>query len=231
MKLTILDSLQPEQAFPPSHKALREPDGLLAIGGCLSEERLLNAYRNGIFPWYNQGEPILWWSPNPRLALAPDNLIISRSLQKTLRKNIFSVTFDQAFDEVICACAKPRKDMTGTWITKDIAEAYNALHKSGYAHSVEAWLNGALVGGLYGIALGRVFFGESMFHVKTDASKVVFANLVKQLKTWDYKLIDCQVHTQHLASFGAINYERTKFIELLNQYCDVPPNSSAWRPQ
>ena len=231
MRLTVLDSRQPGQAFPPPHKALTEPDGLLAIGGCLSKERLLTAYRHGIFPWYNKGEPILWWSPNPRLALAPENLIISRSLHKTLRKNTFTVTFDHAFTEVITACAEPRKEGTGTWITEDIAQAYNALHKSGYAHSVEAWLNGQLVGGLYGIALGRVFFGESMFHIKTDASKVVFASLVKQLEAWNYQLIDCQVHTAHLASFGAINYDRNHFIELLNQYCDLPPDSSAWQSQ
>ena len=148
-----------------------------------------------------------------------------------MRKNTFTVTFDHAFTEVITACAEPRKEGTGTWITEDIAQAYNALHKSGYAHSVEAWLDGQLVGGLYGIALGRVFFGESMFHIKTDASKVVFASLVKQLEVWNYQLIDCQVHTTHLASFGAINYDRNYFIELLNKYCDLPPNSSAWQSQ
>jgi leucyl/phenylalanyl-tRNA--protein transferase len=229
MQLTVLDPYNPEQDFPALNKALREPDGLLAIGGCLSKKRLLNAYRHGIFPWFNPDEPILWWSPDPRLVLFPDKLIISRSLRKTLRKNIFSVTFDQAFSEVIAACAEPRKGSAGTWITEDIALAYNQLHQSGFAHSAEAWLDGELVGGLYGVALGRVFFGESMFHTRTDASKVAFAFLVEQLKAWDYQLIDCQVHTSHLASFGAVYCDRDHFIKLLNEYCDIPANKSAWR--
>ena len=228
MQLTILDPQQPEQDFPALSKALREPDGLLAIGGCLSKIRLLNAYRRGIFPWYNYDEPILWCSPNPRLVLFPDKLIVSRSLRKTLRKNSFSVTYDQAFNKVIAACAEPRNASSGTWITEDIAQAYNELHISGYAHSAEAWLAGELVGGLYGVALGRVFFGESMFHTKTDASKVVFASLVEQLKAWGYQLIDCQVHTTHLASFGAENCDRKQFAKLLNQYCDLPANQAAW---
>lgn len=222
MQLTVLDANNPGQDFPPVNKALREPDGLLAVGGCLSKQRLLNAYRHGIFPWYNPGEPILWWSPDPRLVLFPDQLIVSRSLRKTMRKNIFSITFDQAFNEVITACAKPRKDAAGTWITEEINRAYNELHSLGIAHSAEAWLDGELVGGLYGIALGQVFFGESMFHTKTDASKVVFATLVEQLKSLNYKLIDCQVHTRHLESFGAQEIDRSDFTKLLNQYCDVP---------
>jgi leucyl/phenylalanyl-tRNA--protein transferase len=229
MQLTILNPCDPGQDFPPVSKALREPEGLLAIGGCLSEQRLLNAYRRGIFPWYNPGEPILWWSPNPRLVLFPEQLIVSRSLRKTLRGNKFSITFDQAFGEVISACAEPRKDSTGTWITADIKRAYRALHQSGFAHSAEAWLNGELVGGLYGVAIGRVFFGESMFHTQTDASKVVFATLVEQLKAWDYQLIDCQVHTQHLASLGAANLNRRDFIKLLDQFCALPAHPSAWK--
>ena len=228
MRLTVLNPYDPEQDFPPISKALQEPDGLLAVGGCLSEQRLLNAYRHGIFPWYNPGEPILWWSPDPRLILLPDKLIISRSLRKTLRKNSFTVTFDQAFGDVIAACAEPRAESSGTWITADIEQAYNALHRSGFAHSAEAWQDGELVGGLYGVAMGRVFFGESMFHTRTDASKVVFASLVEQLKAWDYQLIDCQVHTQHLASFGAVNCDRNYFAKLLDQYCDVPADFSAW---
>jgi leucyl/phenylalanyl-tRNA--protein transferase len=228
MQLTVLDPNKPEQDFPTLNRALREPDGLLAIGGCLSKKRLLNAYRHGIFPWYNSDEPILWWSPDPRLVLFPDKLIISRSLRKTLRKKSFSVTFDQAFSEVIAACAEPRKESRGTWITGDIEQAYTELHKCGYAHSAEAWLDGELVGGLYGVALGRVFFGESMFHTRTDASKVVFARLVEKLKAWDFQLIDCQVHTAHLASFGAVNCSRNYFVKLLNQYCDAPANKSSW---
>lgn len=231
MQLTVLDPTNPEQDFPPADKALREPDGLLAVGGCLSKERLLNAYRHGIFPWYNPGEPILWWSPDPRLVLFPDQLIVSRSLRKTLRKNIFSITFDQAFNEVITACAEPRKEAAGTWITEEIKQAYNELHELGIAHSAEAWFNDELVGGLYGVALGQVFFGESMFHTKTDASKVVFATLVEQLKSWNYQLIDCQVHTRHLESFGAQEIDRAYFTKLLDQYCDVPADKSAWQSQ
>ncbi len=229
MQLTVLNPNNPEQDFPPVTKALREPDGLLAIGGCLSQSRLLNAYRHGVFPWYNPGEPILWWSPDPRLILFPDQLVISRSLRKTLRKAIFSVTFDQAFNEVITACADPRKDSTGTWITTAVNSAYNQLHKAGFAHSVETWQDDKLVGGLYGVALGQVFFGESMFHTQTDASKVAFATLVEQLQSWGYRLIDCQVHTRHLESFGARQIDRNAFIKLLDQYCDIPVKPSAWR--
>ncbi len=229
MRLTALDPYNPDQDFPPPHKALREPNGLLAHGGCLSQHRLLKAYRQGIFPWYNPGGPILWWSPNPRLVLFPDKLTISRSLQKTIRKNIFSITIDQAFDEVVACCAEPRKDAAGTWITADIYAAYNQLHQSGIAHSVEAWFGDELVGGLYGVALGQVFFGESMFHTKTDASKVAFASLVAQLKSWDYQLIDCQVHTRHLESFGAEEIDRDYFGELLDKYCGISAKPSAWR--
>ncbi|MGZ8158485.1 MAG: leucyl/phenylalanyl-tRNA--protein transferase [Methylobacter sp.] len=231
MQLTVLDPHNPEQDFPSVNKALREPDGLLAVGGCLSQNRLLKAYRRGIFPWYNPGEPILWWSPDPRLVLFPDKLVISRSLSKTLRKNIFSVTFDRAFDEVIAACSNPRKDAAGTWITAEINAAYNQLHQAGFAHSVEAWLGDELVGGLYGVALGQVFFGESMFHTRTDASKVAFVTLVQQLTSWGYQLIDCQVHTKHLESFGAQEIDRAYFTKLLDRYCDIPVNSSAWQVQ
>ncbi|MGZ8241665.1 MAG: leucyl/phenylalanyl-tRNA--protein transferase [Methylobacter sp.] len=229
MQLTILDPNNPEQDFPALNRALLEPDGLLAIGGCLSKNRLLNAYRHGIFPWFNPEDPILWWSPNPRLVLFPDKLYISRSLRKTMRKQIFTVTIDQAFDKVIAACAKPRKEGAGTWITKEINEVYNELHQLGIAHSAEAWLNDELVGGLYGVTLGRVFFGESMFHTKTDASKVVFASLVEQLKSWNYQLIDCQMHTPHLESLGAQEIDRNYFATLLDQYCDISANHSAWQ--
>ncbi|MGZ5026032.1 MAG: leucyl/phenylalanyl-tRNA--protein transferase [Methylobacter sp.] len=229
MHLTVLDPQNPKQDFPLAHQALREPDGLIAVGGCLSQHRLLNAYRHGIFPWYNPGEPILWWSPDPRLVLFPDKLVISRSLRKTMRKNIFSVTFDHAFSKVISACANPRKDTAGTWITAEVNAAYNQLHKAGFAHSVEAWIDDELVGGLYGVALGQVFFGESMFHTRTDASKVAFATLVQHLKSWDYQLIDCQVHTTHLEGFGAQEIDRDYFIKLLDQYCSSPAKSCAWQ--
>ena len=228
MQLTILDSHNSRQEFPPLTKAMKDPDGLLAAGGCLSTKRLLKAYRSGIFPWYSPGEPILWWSPNPRLILFPEQLKVSRSLRKTLRKNTLTFTVDSAFDQVIAACAKPRSYSEGTWISDDMQQAYCRLHQLGYAHSAEAWLNGELVGGLYGIALGKVFFGESMFHTYTDASKVVFVSLIEQLKLWGYQLIDCQVHSQHLESLGAINCERSEFISLLNRYCDEPADISAW---
>jgi len=229
MQLTVLDPRNPGQEFPALNKALKTPNGLIAVGGCLSTSRLINAYRHGIFPWYNQDEPILWWSPDPRLILFPNRLAISRSLRKTIRKKIFSITFDQAFSKVISACANTRKEGLGTWITDEINHAYNELHWLGIAHSVEAWLDGELVGGLYGLALGRVFFGESMFHSKTDASKVAFATLVEQLKAWGYQLIDCQVHTSHLVNFGAEAIDRNYYAQLLNQHCNKPVAQSAWQ--
>jgi len=229
MQLTVLNPKDPAQAFPSVEKALAEPDGLLAIGGCLSEKRLLNAYRHGIFPWFNAGEPILWWSPNPRTVLFPSNLIISRSLRKTLRQNRFLVTFDRAFGAVIAACAAPRaEEAQGTWITTGINQAYNRLHQAGFAHSVEAWSDGELVGGLYGVALGQVFFGESMFHTRTDASKVAFVVLIENLKDWGYQLVDCQIHSGHLASLGAEEIRRTDFINLLTNFCGLPVSEQAW---
>lgn len=228
MQLTILDPDNPEQEFPALEKALREPDGLLAVGGCLSVSRLLNAYRHGIFPWYNAGEPILWWSPDPRLVLFPEQVKVSRSLRKTIRKQKFSVSYDQAFDEVIAGCADIRKGSVGTWITRDISRAYKDLFRLGIAHSAEAWHEGRLVGGLYGIALGRVFFGESMFHTMTDASKVAFITLIEQLEAWGYQLIDCQVHTEHLESLGAVEIDRRDFVELLARYCEASVKGEAW---
>jgi len=231
MQLTVLDPRNAGQEFPPLNKALSTPNGLLAVGGCLSIDRLINAYRHGIFPWYNPDEPILWWSPDPRLVLFPHKLAVSHSLRKTIKRRIFSITFDQAFSQVIAACANSRKESIGTWITHEINDAYNELHRIGIAHSAEAWLDGELVGGLYGLALGQVFFGESMFHTKTDASKVAFATLVEQLISWDYQLIDCQVHTSHLVNFGAQDIDRNSFIQLLDRYCDSPAAKSAWRKQ
>ncbi|MBK8814347.1 MAG: leucyl/phenylalanyl-tRNA--protein transferase [Methylococcaceae bacterium] len=229
MQLTLLDPNNPEQNFPSVCDALSVPDGLLAVGGCLSKCRLLNAYRQGIFPWNSPDEPILWWSPNPRLVLFPDKLIVSRSLAKTIRKRTFEVTVDQAFSDVISACAQPRKDGAGTWITEGIFNAYRELHESGYAHSAEAWLNGELVGGLYGVAIGQIFFGESMFYSKSDASKVAFVTLVERLKCWGYRLIDCQVSTRHLLGLGAEEIARSEFSRLLAHYCELMPNASAWR--
>ena len=206
--------------FPDPQYALIEPDGLLAVGGDLSPARLLNAYRQGIFPWYSDGQPILWWSPNPRAVLFPDQLKISRSLRKSLRKQALRVTLDTAFAEVIEACSESRPDQEGTWITEEMKQAYIQLHRIGFAHSVECWEGESLVGGLYGVSMGKVFFGESMFTRLTDASKIAFAHLVEQLKDWEFGLVDCQVHTGHLASLGAEDIPREEFLDLLDTWCE-----------
>ncbi len=226
--LTVLSENLPEQPFPPLEMALTDPDGLLAMGGCLSPKRLLNAYRRGIFPWYSSGDPILWWSPDPRLIIFPHCVHISKSLRKTLRKNLYTVTFDQAFSKVIHACAQARKPDTGTWLSNDMRQAYIHMHNLGYAHSVETWHENKLVGGLYGIAIGQVFFGESMFHRQTDASKVAFVKLMHSLNDWGYRLVDCQVHTQHLVRLGAENIQRTDFQKLLDRYCPERVSKQAW---
>ncbi|MGR8933569.1 MAG: leucyl/phenylalanyl-tRNA--protein transferase [Gammaproteobacteria bacterium] len=228
MSPTFLDPNRPDQPFPPVQQALEYPNGLLAIGGCLSPQRIVNAYKHGIFPWYNPGEPFLWWSPNPRLVLFPDQLSISRSLGKTIRKQHFTVSFDADFAAVLKACAETRKAAQGTWITREMQQAYTLLHRLGIAHSVEAWQDGQLAGGLYGLALGRVFFGESMFYRRTDASKVAFVQLVQALKTCGYRLIDCQVRTEHLLSLGAEEIPRAGFVELLNRYCTEAPERTPW---
>ena len=228
MRLTILNPNTPEEDFPSLERALSDPNGLLAVGGCLSETRLITAYRQGIFPWYSEGDPILWWTPNPRMVLFPEELKVSTSLCKKSRKNIFEFTVDSAFDDVIDACADSRRD-SGTWISSEINQAYRQLHYAGIAHSAEVWINGELVGGLYGVAIGRVFFGESMFHFVTDASKVAFVQLVNKLKSWDYQLIDCQVYSNHLSSLGGKEIERTKFIQLLEQYCFASVHPAAWQ--
>ncbi len=229
MSITVLNPHTPEEAFPPVDQALKSPDGLLAAGGSLHAMRLLNAYRNGIFPWYNPGEPILWWSPDPRLVLFPDQLCVSRSLRKILKKNAMTITYDQDFSAVIKNCAAPRQDQMGTWISFEMQQAYIRLHQLGYAHSVEAWFDDELVGGLYGVAIGQVFFGESMFFKKSNASKIAFCHLVEQLQQWNYQLIDCQVETQHLYSLGAEKLNRSRFIELLKHYCPIPPHRDAWQ--
>ena len=200
--------------FPPAHYA--DPDGLLAVGGDLSPERLLLAYREGIFPWYSEYSPPLWWSPDPRLVLFPGELKISTSLQRVMRKERFRVTMDEAFLEVIERCASvKRRDGEGTWIVPEMVEAYHLLHRLGFAHSVESWQDGELSGGLYGVVMGRVFFGESMFAQRTDASKVAFVRLVQLLQRWQFALIDCQVTTAHLKRFGAREISRKEFLEHL----------------
>jgi leucyl/phenylalanyl-tRNA--protein transferase len=217
--------VQDALAFPPVEAALIQPNGLLAIGGDLSKERLLEAYRHGIFPWFNEGDPILWWSPNPRMVLFPSEFKISHSLRKILRNGVFEVKFDTAFEQVMRACASPRKGQAGTWILEEMITAYCDLHRIGYAHSVETWINGELVGGLYGMALGKMFYGESMFSRCTNASKIAIAYLCHQLERWNFGMIDCQMHTSHLASLGAREIPREEFIFRLKElihYADSP---------
>lgn len=228
--LPWLDPYDDSQPFPNPEHALKEPDGLLAVGGNLSPRRLLRAYRNGIFPWYAAGQPILWWSPNPRMVLFPDRVKISRSLRKTLRKRLFSVTLDQAFATVMQRCGESRRQDKGTWITPAISAAYRRLHELGYAHSAETWREGELVGGLYGVAVGRVFYGESMFSRMNDASKVALVALCQQLERWEFALIDCQMHTAHLQSLGAEAIPRRFFLELLRRFCPLPGGPpGAWQ--
>lgn len=218
--------------FPDVELALREPDGLLAIGGDLSSERLLAAYKNGIFPWYSEEHPILWWSPDPRMVLKPSDVKVSRSLAKTIKKQKFTITFDQDFENVIRSCSKPRLEkgqlQDQTWILEEMINAYINMHNKGYAHSIECWLDDKLVGGLYGIALGQVFFGESMFSRVSDASKTAFVFLCKQLEKWNFKLIDCQVYTSHLANLGAAMIPRHEFIEVLNDYATTEGSAGKW---
>ncbi len=203
-------------AFPPPYLAERE--GLLAIGGDLGIKRLLLAYKMGIFPWYSEDDPIIWWSPDPRLVLYPGEFKISKSLGKILKKKIFKVTMDMAFEKVIKECARVRTENgQGTWISDEMIFAYCNLHEAGYAHSVEAWLDGRLAGGLYGVSLGRTFFGESMFMRVSNASKVAFAVFVKQLKKWKFDMIDCQVKTNHLMSLGAREISRKLFLKQLEK--------------
>lgn len=214
-------------SFPPLARALREPDGLLAAGGDLRPERILAAYRHGCYPWYQQDQPILWWSPDPRFVLFPGELHISRSLGKVLRRQTFEVSYDKAFDRVIDACAGPRSYADGTWITDAMRQAYQQLHRLGHAHSAEVWQAGELVGGLYGLCIGQVFFGESMFSHVDNASKTAFAHLVPDLKRWGIRLIDCQMQTRHLASFGGRAIDRQTFAEQLAQLVEQP-NSADW---
>lgn len=204
--------------FPPPEQALDEPNGLLAAGGDLSSGRLLAAYRLGIFPWYEEGQPILWWSPQPRTVLFPREIHISRSLRKTLRRGNFQVTADQCFREVVEACAGPRAGAYGTWITDAMLEAYCELHRMGYAHSIEVWQQGRLSGGLYGVAMGAAFFGESMFSRVSDASKIALVHLAGQTQSWGFGIIDCQVETGHLLSMGARSIPRAEFQDLLKRY-------------
>jgi leucyl/phenylalanyl-tRNA--protein transferase len=214
-----IDPNDPDERFPDVALALQDPDGLLAVGGDLGSARILDAYRHGIFPWYSEEQPILWWSPDPRTVLIPDQLKVSRSLRKTLNRRHFRFTLDQAFEPVIDACAEPRAQSFGTWITREMRDAYCRLHREGWAHSVEVWEDGQLAGGLYGLAIGRVYFGESMFSRVSDASKAGFSQLVRQLAAWGFELIDCQVYSSHLASLGAAEIPRRDFVQRLEILC------------
>jgi leucyl/phenylalanyl-tRNA--protein transferase len=210
-------------------QALRDPNGLLAAGDDLTTPRLLQAYERGIFPWFGEGDPVLWWSPDPRMVLATDEIRVSRSLRKTIRSGRFRVTADMAFPQVMAACAEPRPDQDGTWITRDVFEAYCALAALGVAHSIETWQDDALVGGLYGVAIGRMFFGESMFARRSDASKVALVHGVRQLHRWGFPLIDCQMSTAHLASLGARTISRAEFLAVVRTQVTQPPVPAPWR--
>ena len=219
--------LPDEVVFPAPE--LADDDGLLAVGGDLCVERLLMAYSRGIFPWYSEGSPILWWSPDPRLVLMPEDLKVSRSLRQTIRKEVYRVSFDKAFDSVIRNCADvSRKGESGTWITEEMIHAYCCLNRAGHAHSIESWYGDELAGGLYGIAMGKIFFGESMFSLRNDASKVAFVMLVQQLAKKGYRMIDCQVTTGHLVSLGAKEISRTNFLKLLERYVNMTMTDNGW---
>ena len=221
--------LEAQSTFPPLETALREPNGLLAVGGDLSPERLLEAYRHGIFPWFSHGDPLLWWSPDPRMVLFPAELKVSRSLTKTLRNTTYEVRFDTAFMQVVQGCAGPRAGVSGTWIVDEMQAAYQRLHELGYAHSAETWIDGKLAGGLYGVAIGCMFYGESMYTQARDASKIAFVHLVHALQAAGFGMIDCQMHTSHLASLGAREIPREEFAARLAEliHCELQPGS--WR--
>jgi leucyl/phenylalanyl-tRNA---protein transferase len=258
MMLTMLLDNMP---FPPVDQALDKPNGLLAAGGDLSPERILDAYRHGIFPWFNTDEPVLWWSPDPRMVLFPQEFKLSRSLRRTLRNKQYEVRADSAFEQVMRACAAPREGQRrgwnktaednstensretalpapegsappcqgGTWIHEKMIAAYAVLHRLGHAHSIETWIDGELAGGLYGIAIGRMFYGESMFSRRTDASKIALAHLAKQLERWNFGMIDCQMNTHHLASLGAREIPRAEFIVRLRELIHYPDIASPWK--
>ncbi|HUP91448.1 MAG TPA: leucyl/phenylalanyl-tRNA--protein transferase [Solimonas sp.] len=212
IRLHWLDPRNPHQPFPPVHLAMRDPNGLLAIGGDLSQTRLLRAYAQGIFPWYNPDEPILWWCPDPRAALEPDGLRVSRSYRKAVQRGDYAITMDRSFAEVVDACAGARPKSRGTWLGADMRRAYRELYAAGHCHSVEAWRGGALIGGLYGVAAGGMFYGESMFSRADNGSKLALYWLCEQLKEWHFELIDCQVGSAHLLSLGAEEIPRDEFL-------------------
>lgn len=225
----MLPWLNPDDPFPAAERAMREPNGLLCAGLDLSPERILAAYRQGIFPWFNHGEPVLWWSPNPRMVLVPDEFKLSRSLRQRMKKGGYEIRVDTSFEQVMTACGESRKGQSGTWIGPAMMDAYTSLHEMGYAHSIETWMDGELAGGLYGLAIGRMFYGESMFARRTDASKMALAHLCRQLDLWGFELIDCQMETAHLASLGAKQVSREVFIQEMKRLIKLPPMANPWR--
>jgi leucyl/phenylalanyl-tRNA---protein transferase len=224
----LISWLEPDAPFPDPSEALHQPNGLLAAGADLSPERLLSAYSQGIFPWFSEGEPILWWSPNPRMVLYPREFHPSRSLVKTLRNGDYEVRVDHDFSGVIRACAEPRQGQAATWINTAMLEAYQRLHQLGHAHSFETWSQGKLMGGLYGVALGGLFFGESMFSKMTDGSKIAFCHLVAHLRLNGFKLLDCQMHTEHLSSLKAREIPRKEFLKEVKRYRDIAHTPGMW---
>jgi len=222
-----LQKTDPVEALPPTSRALREPNGLLAVGGALTPEWLIHAYRHGVFPWYSAEQPILWWAPDPRAILLPSEFRISRSLARSIRNRGYETRIDTAFEAVVEACAGPRRGGAGTWITDEMREAYVALHRRGLAHSIETWHEDRLVGGLYGVAMGRAFFGESMFTLERDASKVALARLTRECLRLEVALIDCQLPSPHLTSLGSRNLARTEFEARLAALVDA--DARLWR--
>ena len=222
------ESVQHASAFPPVETALAEPNGLLIQGGDLSLPLLLDAYRHGIFPWFNPGEPILWWSPDPRMVLVPGDIRVTRSLARRMRNGGFELRVDTAFVEVMRGCGEPRAGEYGTWISPAMVAAYSRLFDAGYAHSIETWHDGVLVGGLYGVAIGRMFYGESMFSREADASKIALVRLARQLQQWGFGLIDCQMETAHLASMGARTLPRAAFVAQLDELVNLPHRPGPW---
>ena len=220
--------LRPSKPFPSLSRAFASPNGLLCAGGDLSPERLVEAYSRGIFPWFSEGDPILWWSPDPRMVLFPAELKVSRSLRKAVARGAYETRYDSAFAEVMAQCAAPRDGHAGTWIVPEMVAAYTELHRRGLAHSVESWRDGELAGGLYGVALGQVFFGESMFARAADASKVALVRLVERLAAGGCRVIDCQQATPHLASLGAREIRRAAFAQLLEESIQYPPTGERW---
>ena len=231
VRLHWLDPRDPEQPFPPPNRAMRDPNGLLAIGGDLSVPRLLRAYGSGIFPWYNPNEPILWWCPDPRAVLAPQDFHVSHSLIKRIRKADYLATLDSAFDDVLDACAQSRRGGAGggTWLGPEMKRAYRELHDAGYAHSAEIWRDGRLAGGLYGVAIGGAFFGESMFSRETDCSKLALYWLCRQLHAWGFELVDCQIASSHLKTLGATEIPRERFLTRLRSAAQLAGRAGRWR--